>query len=184
VSPTSAAHVASEFADDELFVLDGGACDVGVESTIIDVSGGDARARVLRPGRIRAHDIERVLAAPLARASHDAPRVSGSLDSHYAPRKKTLMLAGDALDIFLDAARDAGKRVGLIHHSQRFANKRVKERVHLDGANAQKFEHDIYAKLRALDDSSVDLIVIETPPNAADWDAVNDRLRRATFSDL
>jgi L-threonylcarbamoyladenylate synthase len=202
VSPTSAAHVASEFADDELLILDGGACDVGVESTIIDVSGGDERVRILRPGRIRAHEVERVLEAPLAKATQNmpranatqntpranatqnTPRVSGSLDSHYAPRKKTLMLEGEALDIFLDAARDAGKRIGLIHHSQRFANKRVKERIHLDGSSAQIFEHDIYAKLRALDDSSVDLIVIEMPPSASDWDAVNDRLRRATFSNL
>jgi L-threonylcarbamoyladenylate synthase len=130
---------------------------------------------------MRTHKIERALATPLAKATQNAPRVSGSLDSHYAPRKKTLMLAGEALDIFLDAARDAGKRVGLIHHSSRFANKRVKERVTLDGANAAQYEHEIYAKLRALDESSVDLIVIETPPQSADWDAMNDRLRRATF---
>ncbi len=187
VSPTSARHVANEFANDDLLILDGGDCEVGVESTIIDVSG--KQPRVLRPGRVRAHDIERVLASPLANATHDAPRaihdtprVSGSLDSHYAPRKKTLMLAGDALDIFLDAARDAGKRVGLVHHSTRFASKRVKERVALNGANASSFEHEIYATMRALDDSSVDLIVIEQPPQTTDWDAVNDRLRRATFS--
>jgi L-threonylcarbamoyladenylate synthase len=178
VSPTSAQHVAAEFAGDELLILDGGDCDVGVESTIIDLSSGTPR--ILRPGRVRAHEIERVLAAPLARTTHDAPRVSGSLDSHYAPRKKTLMLAGDALDIFLDAARDAGKRIGLIYHSLRFAKKRVKERVVLDDTNAASFEHEIYAKLRALDESSVDVIVIETPPQSADWDAVNDRLKRAT----
>jgi L-threonylcarbamoyladenylate synthase len=184
VSPTSAQHVAAEFADDELLILDGGNCEVGVESTIIDVSS--KTLRVLRPGRIRAQEIERVigrsLGSPLDAAANQAPRVSGSLASHYAPRKKTVMLGDDALDIFLDAARDAGKRVGLIHHSPRYANKRVKDRVVLDGVNAARFEHEIYAKLRALDDSSVDLIVIETPPIASDWDAVNDRLRRATFS--
>lgn len=189
VSPTSAAHVASEFAADELLILDGGECEVGVESTIIDVSS--KAPRVLRPGRVRASEIERVLGQPLAiplthaaaATNIDAPRVSGSLDSHYAPRKKTLMLAGDALEIFLDAARDAGKRVGLVHHSARFAKKRVKENVVLDGVNAAAFEHEIYATLRALDDNGViDLIVIETPPATTDWDAVNDRLRRATFS--
>jgi L-threonylcarbamoyladenylate synthase len=179
VSPTSAQHVAAEFASDDLLILDGGDCDVGVESTIIDLSSGTPR--ILRPGRVRAHEIERVLAAPLARATLDAPRVSGSLDSHYAPRKKTLMLAGDALEIFLDAARDAGKRVGLVHHSQRFANVRVKERITLDGTNAASFEHEMYAKLRALDDNArIDLIVVETPPATSDWDAANDRLKRAT----
>jgi L-threonylcarbamoyladenylate synthase len=182
VSPTTAAHVASEFADTELLILDGGACDVGVESTIVDLSGDTPR--VLRPGRIRTSEIERVIGARLG-VAEDAiapPRVSGSLDSHYAPRKKTLMLAGDALDIFLDASRDAGKHVGLIHHSSRFAAKRVKERVTLNGNDAAQFEHDIYSKLRALDESAIDLIVIETPPSTADWDAVNDRLKRATYA--
>jgi L-threonylcarbamoyladenylate synthase len=182
ISPTTAQHVASEFADTDLLILDGGACEVGVESTIIDLSSGVTR--VLRPGRIRTSEIERVIGQRLH--SNDVkertPRVSGSLDSHYAPTKKTLMLAGDALDIFLDAARDAGKHVGLIHYSSRFASKRVKERAMLHGDDAAKFEHDIYSKLRALDESSVELIVIETPPTTSDWDAVNDRLRRATYS--
>ncbi len=185
VSPTTAQHVANEFTDTDLLILDGGACEVGVESTIIDVSSG--AARVLRPGRIRTSEIERVLGERLtadtkAEMATMTPRVSGSLDSHYAPRKKTLMLAGDALEIFLDAARDAGKHVGLIHHSVRFGSKRLKERVMLPGDDAAKFEHDIYSKLRALDASSVELIVIETPPSTSEWDAVNDRLRRATYS--
>jgi L-threonylcarbamoyladenylate synthase len=181
VSPTTARHVASEFSETSLLVLDGGACEVGVESTIVDVSA--AAVRVLRPGRIRNHEIERVIGHTLSNAGGVAtPRVSGSLDSHYAPRKKTLMLAGDAMDIFLDASRDAGKRVGLIHHSPRFAEKRVTERVLLAGDNAARFEHEIYAALRALDATPVDLIAIETPPASDDWDAVNDRLHRATFT--
>jgi L-threonylcarbamoyladenylate synthase len=183
VSPTSAQHVASEFAADDLLILDGGACEVGVESTIIDLSRGSPR--ILRPGRIRAHEIERVLAKPLAQplvsGNDPAPRVSGSLDSHYAPHKTTVMLESDALDIFLDASRDAGKRVGLIFHSHRFARAKATERVSLSHDDAAEFEHDIYAALRTLDESRVDLIAIETPPNGSDWDAVNDRLRRATF---
>jgi L-threonylcarbamoyladenylate synthase len=182
VSPTTVQHVASEFSDSDLFILDGGACDVGVESTIVDVSG--ATPRILRPGRIRASEIERIIGQRVhASANKDkTPRVSGSLDSHYAPSKKTLMLAGDALEIFLDAARDSGKRVGFIHHSSQLASKRVTQRITLDGAEAEKFEHEIYSALRTLDESNVDLIVIETPPSTSDWDAVNDRLRRATFS--
>jgi L-threonylcarbamoyladenylate synthase len=182
VSPTTAQHVASEFADIDLLILDGGTCEVGVESTIIDLSSGSAR--VLRPGRIRTSEIERVIGQRLSADTKATmtPRVSGSLDSHYAPIKKTLMLAGDALEIFLDAARDAGKQVGLIHHSSRFASKRLKERVMLHGDDAAKFEHAIYSTLRTLDESSVELIVIETPPSTSDWDAVNDRLRRATYS--
>jgi L-threonylcarbamoyladenylate synthase len=182
VSPTTAQHVASEFAGIDLLILDGGACEVGVESTIIDLSSGVAR--VLRPGRIRTNEIERVIGERLTADTKATmtPRVSGSLDSHYAPTKKTLMLAGDALDIFLDAALDAGKHVGLLHHSSRFASKRLKERAMLHGDDAAKFERAIYSTLRTLDESSVELIVIETPPSTPEWDAVNDRLRRATYS--
>jgi L-threonylcarbamoyladenylate synthase len=179
VSPTSAQHVADEFATDELMILDGGMCEVGVESTIIDLS--DGAPRILRPGRVRAHEIERVLSKPLANKSENTPRVSGSLDSHYAPRKTTLMLEGDALEIFLDASRDAGKRVGLIYHSPRFSKAKASERIALSRDSAAQYEYAIYATLRTLDDSRVDLIAIETPPKGSDWDAVNDRLRRATF---
>jgi L-threonylcarbamoyladenylate synthase len=179
VSPTSAQHVANEFANDDLLILDGGVCEVGVESTIIDVSGG--APRILRPGRIRAHEIERVLSRTLAASYEKTPRVSGSLDSHYAPRKTTVMLEGDALEIFLDASRDSGKRVGLIHHSRRFAKAKANELIALAHESAARYEHEIYAAMRNMDDARVDLIAIETPPTGHDWDAVNDRLRRATF---
>ncbi len=183
VSPTTAAHVVSEFSADSLLVIDGGECDIGVESTIIDVSGKSPR--VLRPGRVRTGELEAVLGHALKANERDSskPRVSGSLDSHYAPRKKTLMLSGDALDIFLAAARDAGKRVGLIHHSARAAAQKSNVRMGLDGQSSAHYEHDIYRSLRSLDDDSkIDLIILESPPTGADWDAVNDRLRRATHN--
>lgn len=181
VSPTSAAHVASEFSDEPLLVIDGGECEVGVESTIVDLSG--KTPRVLRPGRVRTTELEAALGRALSANERSAatPRVSGSLDSHYAPRKKTLMLSGDALEIFLAAARDAGKRVGLIQHSAHAAAQKAKRRIALDGQSSARYEHDIYRSLRDLDDDSkIDLIVVESPPNSPDWDAVNDRLRRAT----
>jgi L-threonylcarbamoyladenylate synthase len=182
VSPTTAQHVAAEFDDVGLLVLDGGACEVGVESTIIDVSA--QTVRILRPGRIRTSEIERVVGQRIPDVDNQAlaPRVSGSLDAHYAPAKKTLMLESEALNIFLAASRDAGKRVGLIHHSQRFASQHVTQRIALAGSDSARFEHEMYAVLRALDASDVDLIVIEAPPQSDDWAAVNDRLHRATFA--
>ena len=181
VSPTTAAHVVSEFIDEPLLVIDGGECEVGVESTIIDVSGKSPR--VLRPGRVRTSELEAALGRALAANEHHGskPRVSGSLDSHYAPRKKTLMLSGDALEIFLAAARDAGKRVGLIHHTTHAAAQKAKRHIALDGQASARYEHDIYRSLRDLDDDQkIDLIVVESPSTLPDWDAVNDRLRRAT----
>lgn len=183
VSPTTAQHVLDEFrAIDDLLVLDGGACEVGVESTIVDVTG--ARARILRPGRIRAAQIEAVLEGALDRSLAGAPRASGTLASHYAPSRPTFAFSGEGLAILLQAMADAGKRVGLIHHGETARDpvlaQAVVSRVQLPAAAPEAWEHDLYAALRALDRDGIDVIVIETPPTGPDWEAVQDRLRRAT----
>ncbi|MFN3629183.1 MAG: L-threonylcarbamoyladenylate synthase [Casimicrobiaceae bacterium] len=177
VSPTTAEHVLDEFrAIDDLLVLDGGACEVGVESTIVDLTG--ARARILRPGRIRAAQIEAALAGALDTTLAGAPRASGTLTSHYAPSRPTFAFAGEALAIRLQAMADAGKRVGLIHHGEVACA--VARSLRLPAASPLAWEHDLYAALRTLDQDEIDVIVIETPPIGPEWDAVQDRLRRAT----
>ncbi|MBL8310127.1 MAG: threonylcarbamoyl-AMP synthase [Burkholderiales bacterium] len=180
VSPTTAQHVAEEFPDQALLVLDGGASEVGVESTIIDVSG--AVPRVLRPGRVRAGDIERVLGQPLADACADAPRVSGALASHYAPRTQTLMLATSRLKMQLRAFRQAKAtqptRCVITHSFDPEPMERL--RVVRLAADAETWEYELYALLRQLDQERYGTLIVETPPDSPEWDAVNDRLRRAT----
>lgn len=183
VSPTTAEHVLEEFpAIDDLLVLDGGASEVGVESTIVDVTG--AWARILRPGRIRVAQIQAVLGSALDTSLAGAPRAPGTLASHYAPSRPTFAFAGEGLTILLQAMADAGKRVGLIHHGDPIGEplraKAVVRRVQLPAASSEVWEHEFYAALRALDRDGIDVIVIETPPAGPDWEAVQDRLRRAT----
>ncbi len=183
VSPTTAAHVAAEFPDRLLMILDGGACEVGVESTIIDVSG-DA-VRVLRPGRVRASEIEQVLGASLAEHTEDVPRVSGALASHYAPKTQTLMLATARLKMQLRAfrqAQDRGPMRCVITHS--FAAEPAERvRVVRLAADAETWERELYALLRSLDEERFGTLIIEAPPEMPEWEAVNDRVKRATQRD-
>jgi len=180
VSPTTAQHVAEEFPQQALLVLDGGASEVGVESTIVDVSG--PQPRVLRPGRVRTGDIERVLGAPLGSATGDVPRVSGALASHYAPRTQTLMLAEPRLRMQLRAFRNAKAaqpmRCVITHSFDAEPMERLRT-IRL-AADAQTWEYELYALLRQLDQERYGTLIVETPPETPEWDAVNDRLRRAT----
>lgn len=180
VSPTTAQHVAEEFPGQSLLVLDGGASEVGVESTIIDVSGTEPR--VLRPGRVRARDIERVLGKALGAATADAPRVSGALASHYAPRTQTLMLAAPRLKMQLRAFRNARAaqpmRCVIAHSFEPEPMERL--RIIRLAADAETWEYELYALLRQLDQERYGTLIVETPPETPEWDAVNDRLRRAT----
>jgi L-threonylcarbamoyladenylate synthase len=191
VSPTTAAHVAAEFPDRLLMILDGGACEVGVESTIIDLSG--ERVRVLRPGRVRTSEIEQVLGASLAEPGNDAPgtdsgdtlRVPGALASHYSPKTQTLLLATSRLKMQLRAfrqAQDRGPMRCVITHSFD-AEPAERVRVIRLAADAETWERELYALLRALDEERYGTLIIEAPPATPEWDAVNDRVKRATQRD-
>ena len=184
VSPTTAEHVAAEFPERLLMILDGGPCDVGVESTIIDVSGDDG-VRILRPGRVRAGEIEAVLGVTLTASTDDVPRVSGSLDSHYAPRTHTLMLATPRLKMQLRAFRQAQVRQPMrcvITHSFDAEPAEHLRAIRLD-ASAVTWERELYALLRTLDLERYGTLIIEAPPETPEWDAVNDRVKRATQRD-
>lgn len=186
VSPTTAQHVSEEFPSTALLVLDGGACDVGIESTIVDVSG--EVVRVLRPGRIRVTDIERVLGVALASDAADAadaPRVSGSLASHYAPRTSTQMIDERRLRMQLRAfraAHDRGPTRCIITHSFDVETTEKLHAVRL-AADARTWEFELYALLRKLDSQRYGELIIEAPPQGPEWDAVNDRVKRATQRD-
>jgi L-threonylcarbamoyladenylate synthase len=184
VSPTSARHVHEEF-EAELAsgllgdVLDGGFSDVGIESTIIDLSRLASHGPVLlRPGHIGADDIAAVLGQAPAAPDGAAPRVSGALDSHYAPRTPVFMQPTDALRETLNGLLNAGRRIALIHYSDDLPLPSAGVQLPLD---AEAYAHTLYATLRNMDLVGADLILVEEPPHDNLWLGVNDRLRRAAF---
>jgi L-threonylcarbamoyladenylate synthase len=176
ISPTTAAHVRDEFGD-AVNVLDGGACVVGIESTILDLSGDTPR--VLRPGAISAAQIAAVIGRmPATTAGADVPRVSGSLVAHYAPRTAMKKVAGPRLRDFLNAFRHSGRRCAVIAHSQPPLAEYPHHWIMLP-ADPAGYARGLYAALREADASGSVMIAIESPPEGGDWSAVNDRLARA-----
>lgn len=178
VSPTTAAHVADEFADlpdDELLILDGGACPVGIESTIVDCSRGVPV--LLRPGMITPAQIAAVCGQPLRARDGAAPRASGTLESHYAPRAKVRLMDGKQLQAALDVLGADARSIAVYARTALSCARGVTQRRM--PADAAACAQELFAVLRALDATGVKLIWVETPPAGADWDGVRDRLQRA-----
>jgi L-threonylcarbamoyladenylate synthase len=192
ISPTTAAHVADEFGQ-AITVLDGGACAVGIESAIVDCSRADEIGPVLlRPGALTREALQAAAGTALADADADAPRASGTLEAHYAPRAKVRLMPGaalsDALAIWCDARAAAPRsaersQATLAVYSRtvrlppRSADVGLVWRSMPTGARAAAFE--LFAVLREVDALGVGLIWVEQPPPGSEWDGVRDRLQRA-----
>lgn len=171
VSPTTAAHVREELGPD-LFILDGGACDVGLESTIVDLSRG--KPVLLRPGAITREDIAHVLGLEPEERDAAAPRASGTLAAHYAPRTALAIVEAAALDVEL--SHPANIAVLALREPPPTAKVTSWITAPFD---VGRYAHDLYANLRKLDASGAKRIVVEAPPTTTPWEAVNDRLMRA-----
>ena len=177
VSPTTARHVADDLGDAVDLILDGGACDVGIESTIIAFT--THAPMLLRPGGVDIDAIAKVLGrTPVARDAA-APRVSGSIGSHYAPHTPAGLVAKDALRAELSQLEERDERVAVLAWS-------VGRPEDFDGVwlsaprDAIGYGHALYANLRALDAANADTILIEQVPEGNAWTAIRDRLARAT----
>ena len=177
ISPTTAAHVAEELGERVPLILDGGACAVGIESTIIDCSRG--LPVVLRPGHVLPPHLEVVLGMrPEIETAQGAPRVSGSLDAHYAPMTPMRLVSADRLLDFLNAQRHRGGQCAVISHSQ-LPQAGMPHVWRMLPADPEAYAQQLYAALREMDHAGADIIVVETLPAGGDWIAVADRLRRA-----
>ncbi len=177
VSPTTAAHVREELGDAVAMIVDGGPCAVGIESTILDLSAGEPR--ILRPGMLDAAALGAVLGRPPEfGAMPDGPRVSGSLEAHYAPRTPLRLVAATALAQTAREAIDAGHHVAVLG-PEALAIAHQNLAWHAASADPVQFAHDLYARLRELDAAGCDLILVAAPPADAAWRAVTDRLSRA-----
>jgi len=180
VSPTTAQHVRDEFGPNNPLVqcvLDGGQSEVGIESTIVDLSRG--RAVLLRPGHIDIDALSVVLAYVPALPDAEAPRASGTLDAHYAPSTPVVLVEGTELVSVLTRLNAAGYRAALMQYSESdISDISVTTTIRLS-KDASAYAHDLYAALREMDETKADVIVVETPPSGEAWRGINARLRRA-----
>jgi L-threonylcarbamoyladenylate synthase len=156
VSPTTADHVRADLGVDVDFVLDGGACPIGVESTIVDCTVDPPQ--VLRPGGIATEDIASLLSTGLG-ASVGPSRAPGMLASHYAPRCHVMLV-----DTSQDAQRLAAGRPGI---------------EILDDPDLVNYAHTLYSRLRDADDRDVDTVIAVMPPAIGLGHAIRDRLAKA-----
>ncbi|MGQ0802425.1 MAG: L-threonylcarbamoyladenylate synthase [Actinomycetota bacterium] len=179
VSPTTAADVRADLGDDVDVVLDGGPCDVGVESTIVDCSG--AAPVILRPGGVPRERVEEIVGGPVPMPTDVTGQAPGTLASHYAPRARIVVVGADDVAARAAGFLDDGSRVGVL------AEKRP------DGLpagvvvlepprDADDYARVLYARLRAADEQRLDVVLAMPPAEMGVGTAVADRLRRAAGS--
>ncbi len=183
VSPTTAAHVRSEFSDlddEELMILEGGASEVGIESTIVDLSrlALGVGPVLLRPGHISASQLADVLGRAILSPDERAPQVSGSLKAHYAPHTELSLLP---LDLILASLSAVPPDQRWVVYAFDAAPMGLPDNVSwLTGSlDPGIYARDLYATLRRLDQQGYNRIVFQAPPSTVIWQAVNDRLGRA-----
>lgn len=178
ISPTLASHVAEELGDSVDCILDGGPCQVGVESTILDLSTG--QPVLLRPGRISVSELEQVLQTKVQLKPQHAVRAPGMLAVHYAPHTLAYLCANDQLAMQVESQLQQGKKPGLLIFQETILDlPQTVPIIHLP-FKPSGYEQAVYSALRTLDKQQCDLILIEQPPNSEAWHPVNDRLSKAT----
>lgn len=185
ISPTDAAHVHEELGDSVALVLDGGPCAVGIESTILDLSRDDQPPRLLRPGHITPEQIEAVIGVmpelpSSMRLSEDqtTPRVSGSLDAHYAPLTPMRVVPSKEVAGVLQAYSTQGVSFGLLAYGRPPALVQP-HALRCLPADPDGYARGLYGALRELDQAGNEVIVVEAIPAGPAWAAVADRMRRA-----
>jgi len=180
LSPTSADHVAQALAGRVDILLDGGPARVGIESTVVDLTG--TVPRLLRPGMISRAALEAVI-GPLGpdemQPSGEAPRLSpGQVERHYAPHAALALLTRAELDSLVESwATSAPGNLGVVA----IGDIRLPSEIHVVRLprDADGYARGLYAALHQLDHARCERILLELPPDEPEWNAVHDRLRRA-----
>lgn len=173
ISPTTPAHVEDQLGDRIPYILDGGQCQVGIESTIVGFDNGVGI--VLRTGGLKIEDIEKVIGKVRVEiASSSNPKTPGQLHSHYAPGKK--LYAGDMEELLRKYPME---RAGILS----FQKDRHAPFQYILSASGDPAEaaRNFFSALRSLDALPVDVILAEYVPDSGLGRAINDRLRRASF---
>jgi len=179
LSATRAEHVEGEFGDAVKVILDGGECQLGLESTIVSCLGDEVR--LLRPGSITLGQLRNVVGEVAIGADKTTPRVPGSTAAHYAPGTPVTIVPGGELDALAATLSEGGLRIAVL--AQRLPLKTYETVTWINaGKRAEVFGHDLYANLRTLDKAGCTRILVQEVPGDERWDAVRDRIARAAAS--
>jgi L-threonylcarbamoyladenylate synthase len=179
LSPTRAEHVREELGDAVRVVLDGGECQIGLESTIVSFEG--SAVRLLRPGSVTAAQIRAVVGELLIGAALESPRVPGGAPTHYAPTTPMTIVPAGEIDAQADAASGGGKRIAVL--AQRLPLRSHKYVTWINaGRRPESYGRDLYNNLRTLDRAACQRILVQAVPEGERWDAIRDRLLRAATS--
>ena len=187
VSPTTAAHVQEEFGD-ALLIVDGGACDVGIESAIVDCTRG--QPVLLRPGVLTLEQLSLACGEQVLQPgdqllpTNSAPKASGTLAAHYAPVAKLFLMDKQDIEQKLALRKDVfslaiWSRAALQVPMQAHSDKKAAFHWQQMPSDPAQCAHALFAQLRAFDAFGVGQIWVETPPLESAWEGVHDRLRRA-----
>jgi L-threonylcarbamoyladenylate synthase len=179
LSPTRAEHVREELGEQVKVILDGGECQIGLESTIIAFQGQSVR--LLRPGAITAAQIRQVIGELLIGADIESPRVPGGSSSHYAPTTPMTIVPSGEIDARAATLSEGGRRVAVL--AQRLPLKAHKYVTWINaGRRPEQYGHDLYNNLRTLDKAGCQRILVQDVPEGERWIAIRDRLVRAASS--
>ncbi len=200
LSPTNAVHVQSGLGNRIPMIVDGGQCQVGIESTVVDLTG--PTARILRPGMIDASAIQRVLSAPSPSDPRSSAKPSptpdpstfpapssesqtlkspGQLPKHYAPKARLLVLSWNSQAAFQRLLHDHAAGCHRVHAVayQVIPNSLPEDRVSVIPDDPEAYARALYSELHRCDDEGADLILVEAVPDTPEWHGIADRLKRA-----
>lgn len=177
ISPTRAEHVCADLGTDAPLILDAGPCEIGVESTILDLSR--ARPVLLRPGAISIAQLSAALGEEILDRDEYAPRAPGTLAAHYAPATAMELVDADELAARLSSLHAQGQRIALWSRPLTGPAASLARVSAVMPPNARALARELYDTLRRLDQAGCDRIIVENLPRTPEWWAVRDRLRRA-----
>ncbi len=176
ISPTQAAHVAAQLGTQIPYILDGGACAVGLESTIVGME--EEQVMIYRLGGLDISEIESLVGPVTVQVNSTSnPNAPGQLVSHYAPRKPLVL--GNLTELVPQLIQQ-GKKVGVLSFSTHFPSFAANRQVILSASrDLKEAAHRLFMAMRILDESDAELIVAEFVPEIGLGRAINDRLKRA-----
>ena len=180
ISPTLAQHVEADLGHKVDYILEGGPCVVGIESTILYL-GDPNRPSIMRQGTISAAEISQVLGFPIATEKASASiRVPGAKSSHYAPSKPLYLVEPSALSVLTENHLNNNSICSVLSFHEKPSSLPDRFPWYQVSKEPVQYAQQLYSNLRKLDANSLDKIFVETVPHQTGWTAIADRLQRAS----